>query len=95
MQELLHKSQMNVITASIPSFKEIFKSNYEEKSKCYLQFRFIFNGMSFCSLDFPYFKYSIQNLVKAMQDVELDFTKITEDSALHKMLKFSTDNEEE
>lgn len=30
-----------------------------------------------------------------MQDVELDFTKITEDSALHKMLKFSTDNEEE
>lgn len=35
MQYLLHKQQVEVITTSIPSLKEIFKFNFNERSQCY------------------------------------------------------------
>lgn len=93
-QDLLHKSQMNIMTASLPSFKEVFMATFEEKAQCYFQFRFIFNGMSFCTLDFPSFKNSIKNLRNAMHSVKIDHTKIIGDSALYKMLDYSTDKME-
>lgn len=83
------------ITSSIPSFKEIFKSKHKQKAQCYFQFRYLFFGRSFCSLDYPAFKNSIKTLMYAVNDIEMDLTKICEDSAIFKMLDYSTDDEEE
>lgn len=82
MQYLLHKQSMDHITASIPSLKEIFKSKFQEKVKCYFQFRYLFQGRSFCTLDYPTFKNSIKNLTYALNQIDWDYTKIIEDSAL-------------
>lgn len=86
---------MFAITSSIPTFKEIFKSKFYEKAKCYFQFRYIFNGRSFCSLEYPSFKTSIKHLVYAVEKVEMDYTKICEDSPIYCMLDYSTNEEEE
>lgn len=62
---------------------------------CYFQFRYVFYGRSFCSLEYPSFKNSIKNLMYAVNDIEIDLTKICEDSAIYQMLDYSTDVEEE
>lgn len=46
-------------------------------------------------MDFPSFKNSVKKLEYAVQKVKMDHTKITEDSALYKMLDYSTDEEEQ
>lgn len=74
---------------------EVFRCNDEVKAKSYFQFRFILWGKSFCSLDFPAFKNSIQKLKYAVLQAEKDHTKIIGDSALYKMLDYSTDKSED
>ena len=46
-------------------------------------------------MEYPAFKNSITNLVHAIQNVKLDYTKITEDSALNNMISNSTSQEKE
>lgn len=94
MQSQLHQQQVQAITASIPSFKEVFKSKQQQKAQCYFQFRYIFFGRSFCSLDFPAFKKSIKNLTHAVEGVETDYTKICEDSAIYNMLEYSANDDD-
>ena len=55
----------------------------------------MFNGRSFCSLEYPSFKNSIENLITAVKKVETDYTKIIGDSALYKMFLYETDKQEE
>ena len=78
------------MTSSIPTLKEIFKSDFSEKSICYFQFRFLLLGRSFCSLDYPAFKNSITQLITAVDECEIVYHKIIEDSAMYQMFDMST-----
>lgn len=51
--------------------------------------------MNFCTLDFPSFKNSIKNLRDVVHQVNMDYTKIIGNSALYKMLDYSTDKTED
>ena len=51
---------------AIPNFDEIYYLDFKFRKEAYFQPRMLFDGKSYCSIDFPLFKSNIKNLRRSM-----------------------------